>query len=1014
MSALLGPIGSLGSTASLWLGGAAALYLILCTALCALAYRRGGGRLLAVTAAAGVGSALLFALGYAVLVAGLWRPRGLGGPGLGALSPTLRAALAAGLTLPVRGKVLVLEQPQALLLIALVPWLVPALLATLTDMSRRQLVLQLGVRSLLIVLLSGALAQPALLGERKKLSVVALVDVSDSMAEAQLQAARGAIEELRRAARDRGDDLHVVTFGGRPRVLPLPPPDQPLPPLRGAVSAQAPSGLQAEVDRAGTNLQAALQLAYGLHAPGTLRRVLLLSDGNQTEGDALAEAQAARGRSVRVSFIPLVAERPPEVLVRELRLLGSDESGELKVGAPLSLEAEVYSSTAQRARVTLLQDGVENPGDGHRDVDLVPGKNVVRFRTEPKNPGYVTYRAQLGPVPADGSSPGAGGAALRDGFSGNNQAVLSLAVKGKPRVLYIEGDPAAKGYLSQALTRENIDVEVRNAYGMPRSAKELLPYDLVLVSDVPATLVGQAQMLAIESYVSEYGGGFIMAGGENSFGSGGYQGTQIEKILPVRFEQEKKRDQPSLGLVLCIDRSGSMNGPKLELAKDAARATAEMLGADDLIGVVAFDSQATPLVRLQRAQNRVRIQSDISRLAAGGGTQLLPPLQEAYQQLTAATAKIKHVILLTDGQAEYQGIIDLVDQMVQNKITVSTVGVGSGADQTLLTAIAEHGGGRFYFTQDASSIPKIFTKETTQVARSALVEERIRPIVAKYVELLDGVGIEGAPALRGYVATKPKPLAEVILVSPQGEPLLVRWRQGLGQAVAFTSDVKNRWAVDWLRWPGYAKFWAQLVRSTMRHDVRSRGQSYDLSARSAPPFATVRVDAVGSDDRFVSGLQTELEVIAPQLGLPGLAGQKGEVVLRVPMPLAAPGRYETEIRLPRTGAFLLRAVHRAPPPAGSAPGILGPTVAESWGSLALSYPREYLALPPDLELLQQVAQLTGGARCEAAAQVLAPGDETTHFLRALWPYLVWGALGLLLLDVLLRRLRLLGFRPLSL
>ncbi|MFO0575930.1 MAG: VWA domain-containing protein [Polyangia bacterium] len=1004
MSGMLLGAASLGAASLPVLGGGAALYLVVCTALCGLAYRRGGGRLAASTAAAAVAAALLFVLGYAVLVAGLWRPEALR-TGLESLSPTLRATLAAGLSVYVRGKVLVLERPQALLLISLIPWLWPALSATLTDMSRRQLALQLIVRSLLLVVLSAALSQPSLLGERKKLSVVALVDVSDSMAESQLASARAAIEALRKGVQPRGDDLHVVTFGGRPRLLALPPQGEPLPPLRPVV----PDGKAGpDVDRAATNIQAALQLAYGLHAPGTLRRVLLFTDGNQTEGDALAEAQAARARGVRIGFVPLAAERPPEVLVRELRLLGSDEGAELKVGAPLSLEAEIYSSTTQRARVTLLADGVENPGDGHRDIDLVPGKNLIRFRAEPRSAGYVTYRAQLGAVPAEAGS--AAGAPLRDGFAGNNQAVLSLAVKGKPRVLYIEGEPQAKGYLSQALARENIDVEVRNAYGMPHSAKELLPYDLVLVSDVPATLVGQAQMLAIEGYVKDYGGGFIMAGGENSFGSGGYQGTQIEKLLPVRFEQEKKRDQPSLGLVLCIDRSGSMNGPKLELAKDAARATAEMLGADDLIGVVAFDSQATPLVRLQRAQNRVRIQSDISRLQAGGGTQLLPPLQEAYQQLVSATAKIKHVILLTDGQAEYQGIIDLVDQMVQNKITVSTVGVGSGADQTLLTAIAEHGGGRFYFTQDASSIPKIFTKETTQVARSALVEERIRPVVAKYVELLDGVGIEGAPPLRGYVATKPKPMAEVILVSPQGEPLLVRWRQGLGQAVAFTSDVKNRWAVDWLRWPGYAKFWAQLTRSSMRHDVRSRGQSYDLVARSAPPFATVRVDAVGSDDRFVSGMQTELEVIAPQLGLPGLAGQKGEVVLRAPMPLSAPGRYETEVRLPRTGAFLLRAVHRAP---GPTPNTPGPVVAESWGSLALSYPREYLALPPDLGLLQQVATLTGGARHEAATEVLSVGDETTRFLRALWPYLVWAALGLMLLDVLLRRVRMLGFRPLS-
>src|SRR6185369_8505301 len=346
----------------------------------------------------------------------------------------------------------------------------------------------------------------------------------------------------------------------------------------------------------------------------------------------------------------------------------------------------------------------------------------------------------------------------------------SIAVKGKPRVLYVEGEPSAANYLSNALRRENIDVEVRSSYGIPRSPKDLQRFDLVLMSDVPAAFVSVDQMAAIEGYVRDLGGGFIMAGGENSFGSGGWTGSRLEKLLPVRFDVEKKRDPPALGLVLCIDRSGSMTGEKIELAKDAAKATAELLGPEDLIGVTAFDSAATPIVRLQRAANRLRIAGDIARLQAGGGTNILPALREAYEELDPAPAKIKHVILLTDGQASYDGIQDLVDEMQQHKITVSAVGVGTGADKTLLTMIAERGGGRFYYTQDAQNIPKIFTKETTEVARNSLVEESVAVQVQKHVELLDGVGINEAPPLRGYVSTKPKPLTDVILVSGLGEP----------------------------------------------------------------------------------------------------------------------------------------------------------------------------------------------------------------------------------------------------
>lgn len=987
------------------LGLVGAGYVLFCVVACALAFRRGRLALLLPTLAAALLSMLLLSGGYALLGLGLWTPKWLSS-GRELLGDSLRGAVGNGLVISLRGSVVVVEKPLWLLLLSLLPWLVPGLLVSLTDMSRRQLWLQLVTRSLLLACLSLALSQPSLLGDRQKLSVVALVDVSDSASATQLASAAKQLEALRHETHRRGDDLHLIRFAGKPRLWPLPAPGVPLPPLRTPKSPEQPG--DDEIERSGSNLQAALQMSYGLHAPGTLRRTVLFSDGNQTEGDVLGEAVAAARRKVSVSVVPYAASSAPEVLLRELRMSGGPSvDAQLKVGAPFTLEAEVYSNLAQSVRVDLFQNGTPNPEDDHRDIELRPGRNLIRFRSEPKSPGALTYVAKLGPKPTTGQPT----TPLQDTIADNNQAVLSVLAKGRPRVLYIEGEPSAKGYLTQALQRENIEVETRGPHGMPASAKELLPFDLVLLSDVSATLVSQAQMLAIESYVRDLGGGFVMVGGENSFGSGGYQGTQLEKLLPVRFEQEKKREQPSLGLVLCIDRSASMNGPKLELAKDAARATAEMLAPDDLIGVVAFDSQAIPLVRLQRAQNRIRISTDIARLTAGGGTQLLPPLNEAYQQLVSANAKIKHVILLTDGQAEYQGILELTDQMVQNKITVSTVGVGAGADQTLLTAIAEHGGGRFYFTQDASSVPKIFTKETTQVARSALIEERVVPKVSKFVELLDGVQMEQAPPLRGYVSTKAKPLAEVILVSPLGEPLLARWRQGLGQAVAFTSDAKNRWAVDWLRWPGYAKFWAQLVRSSMRHDGQRSGHGYELQTTVSAPFLRVRVDAVSADDRFLSGLQTDLEVISPSSDGLGLIAGKGDVLLRKPMSLTAPGRYEAEVRLHRVGSFLLRAVHRSPSPSPATPG---PVVAESWGTLSLPYPREYLALPPDDALLSQIATLTNGKTLNQVTDALSPGDEKIRYLRALWPPLVVAATALLLLDVLLRRLRLFGFRPLSL
>jgi hypothetical protein len=295
---------------------------------------------------------------------------------------------------------------------------------------------------------------------------------------------------------------------------------------------------------------------------------------------------------------------------------------------------------------------------------------------------------------------------------------------------------------------------------------------------------------------------------------------------------------------------------------------------------------------------------------------------------------------------------------------------------------------------DASNVPKIFTKEISEVARSALVESAVHVHVTRRSEVLSGVDIASAPPLRGYVVTRPKPLAEVILESDLGEPILARWRVGLGQTVAFTSDVKNRWAADWLRWPGYPKFWAHLVRATMRHTpgesgASALGASFEMHVEADPPRARVAVDAIGADDRFLSGLDSTLQVIDPA---------HPQNPLTVPLLETAPGRYQGDFALDRYGSYLLRAIHKQH----------GTEIAESAGTLSLPYPREYLALPPDLALLNRVSATTSGRALDlhAASALFDPRGESVPFHRDLFPYLLWLAAALLLLDVTTRRIRL--------
>jgi hypothetical protein len=444
-----------------------------------------------------------------------------------------------------------------------------------------------------------------------------------------------------------------------------------------------------------------------------------------------------------------------------------------------------------------------------------------------------------------------------------------------------------------------------------------------------------------------------------------------------------------------------MTGLPLEMAKQAARATADTLAPDDLIEVIAFDSQPVRIVHMLPAKHRVRIQDEVARIQAGGGTEIFSALDAAYQVLSTTRAKKKHVILLTDGQAPRASIRELVQTMAAESITVSTVGLGGGVDESLLRMISEVGGGRYYKVADPQSLPRIFTRETEMVSRSAAVEEYFQPRVVAPAGFLRGVDMASAPFLRGYVATKLKPPpAQEILESELGEPILARWHVGLGYCLAWTSDVKNRWAVDWVRWRGWGQFWGQLVREHMRQKNR---QVVDMTAGIDPATGHVHavVDAIGADDRFQNGLHARLSVVPADTMARGAA--RGEV-RREAMRQTAPGRYEADFPMDRFGSVSLRATLEGEATATKA-GPQAVTVAESFGHVSNSYPREYRALSPNVETLARAAEITMGTTNPSPQAIFDPGGDFVTRDVPLWPRFVGAALALLLLDVFVRRVR---------
>jgi uncharacterized membrane protein len=617
----------------------------------------------------------------------------------------------------------------------------------------------------------------------------------------------------------------------------------------------------------------------------------------------------------------------------------------------------------------LFENGIEVD---RRDLAMTVGQVVsVSFERSPERRNIYHYRAVL-----EGFGP-------QDSLLENNEAETVVDVRGEPLFLFVEREPAEAKFLVQAMAREGLRLDVRSPAGLPSEAQEIAGYDAVIFSDVPAHDIGEARMTALRDYVEKLGGGFLMAGGPQSFGMGGFQRTPVEEMLPVKLRGADQEEQQSSALALVIDRSGSMAGEKLEISKSAAIATAALLEDQDFIGVYAFDSGVHPVLPMTQVGPSGDLGSRISLLSSGGGTNLHPAMNLARQELNAAKARIKHMIVLTDGQTTGQGYTALATECQGEGITISTVAIGSGAHISLLQAIAAAGGGKSYVTMDPSAITRIFTQDTLTHTGRLLREDPFRPRLAEPHPMLRDWPADAAPPLLGYVRTRPKPIAQVPLLTESGDPLLAHWHFGAGKVTAFTSDCKSRWAALWVDgWEGYTRLWSQVLRHTARP---AQSRNMDLRLTPGGDTVTLTVDLLedAGTRRNNATVEAEVHFVPSQAfgaGLRAFASPRFEQ--------RGPGWYEASFRPDEPGAYLVRA--RSGNREASASHVHRPLAEIATGQA-------------DEEMLKQVAALTGG-RFLTSPEDSVPLDGTGVARHVeLWPYLLTAFVFLCVADVVIRR-----------
>lgn len=798
------------------------------------------------------------------------------------------------------------------------------------------------MRCLLTCLCVLALAAPSVVLPGGQQAVWILADASASargMQDQMTQSVRTALEN-----KDASVNAGVIAFGGNAMV------EKPL------AQDGTYNGVTTAVDAQASDLSSALTLASALLPEDAQGRIVVLSDGATEDVRAAAQQLAARG--VTVDFQSFSGDALPDAQISQLNV-----PSRVYQGQSFTVTVQVTANHDTAGTLVLYQN--RTPVSS-REVTLRRGDNTFTFRDTAADTGVVTYEARL---ISEGDS-----CAQNDSMGGY------VYVQGAPKLLLVEGRQGEGSEMAAMLSAAAMQYETVLPAQLPYDAEQLRQYDGIVLVNVDYDAADEEQWAALDSAVRVLGRGLTVIGGDSSYALGGYRGSRLEEMLPVTIDVRNKLDLPSLALMLVIDKSGSMSDgmfgtTRLELAKEAAMRAAEVLTPNDQVGVIAFDDAAKWVVSLQKAEDVEAIQNQIGTIRPGGGTAFFTALYEATYALMNAQAQQKHIIFLTDGEAGDTGYLQLCDIMQQNDITLTTVAVGSGADQATLRTLAQQGGGRAYAANEFDNLPKIFTKETYLVSGSYVQNRTFTPVITEQSALTD---FEGFPQLSGYLAATEKSLATVSLMSDREDPILAWWQYGAGRVVAFMADSRGAWTSEFLQWDQAAAFYGGMAAFTLPGEERE-GQL--TTERQGDALRIVYTAPEGAQ----TGLSTSVTALLPD-------GTQTQLALQE----SAPGVYEGEIAAAQLGAYALRVEQR------DASGELQRVME---GGAVNGYSGEYDLRNQNAEsTLPYLSALTGGREITDSAEMLKSTRAVVRARRDLTQPLLWALMVLLLCDIALRRL----------
>ena len=796
--------------------------------------------------------------------------------------------------------------------------------------------ISLGLRAMIVLLLTAALAGFQVQSTPAAQSLVVAADLSASTQSA-LDTEAAMVRTI--LARRQGDNrAGVISFGRDPQV-------------EVNVSRDPQFGeFQSQPNPHYTDIAAALLLAGSILPADTRRHIVVVSDGRANLGDAVAEARLLRAEGVRVDTVALPVPLGAEVYVDRL-----DAPRSLAQGEQANASAVIVSNAATPATVRWYLDRTLV---NTVQLSLAVGETTLTQTVTPAEPGFHAVRVLIDPV--------------KDTFAENNLGEALIQVVGPPRVLLVEDTPGEAASLESALHSTGIHTTTVAPAQLPHSAADLAAYQGIVLVNVPASSLGQDGMALLQASVRSLGTGLVVIGGSDSYGPGGYAGTPLETALPVQIQLPQEVQKPPVAVMLVLESTENMQGD--QILRGAAEAVIDQLTPRDLVGVTN-GFMGTVVVPLGPLSDKTRVKQQIEHMGLGDPPTYTPDLNAADQALTHIGASLRHIILLGDGDApdNYEPVITAIHR---HGITVSTVAIASMmSDASVMQSMAGWGHGRFYQSNSLQDVPQIFLKETREALKPWIVEGTIAPRLASLADVLPGVPLDAFPTLTGYVATTPRAAADIVLKSPQGDPLLATWQYGLGRVVAWTSDAQGRWTSGLLQWADANRFFGDMVR-------------YSLPQPGDPALQV---------ETQIQGDHTHVLVTAPAISgaavsvsavLPDLANQE------LALASTGPGRFEGDLQTDQVGSYLLRVTQ-------SAGGVV--RHANTTG-MVVPYSPEYRNLGTEPASLRAIARAGGGVLLTDLSQVFSVPVPAVQAARPIGELLLVLAILLFPLDVAWRRL----------